>query len=109
MGPIDYVTSTGDRVLYSDVDLVATMLSVQRIHHAFAGTGALCLAGASRITGTIAWEMALDRTSEMVRIGHPKGVASVAVRSDPSDGHIEAVGVSRTARVIMRGDIYFRP
>ncbi len=109
VGSVDYETTIGTTVRASEVDIVATMSSVQRIHHAFAGTGAMCLAAACRLPGTIAADLATRRSSEVVRVGHPKGVAEASVTIDPSGEGVEAVGVSRTARVIMRGEVYYRP
>lgn len=104
--PTDYVTSSGDVVAENDVDVVARIMSVQRAHHAYAMTGALCTAAATTLEGTIPHADA-PLPSGPIRIGHPKGVTTVRVATDdgPEGTEIKSVGVSRTARRLMRGTI----
>jgi len=103
-----YVTSTGRAVGEGDVDVVASMLSMQRIHHAFAATGLLCIAAACRLPGTIPNEVCRPAAAGDVRIGHPKGVAEVGVVLGEGPGPaVEAVVVSRTARRLMAGTAYY--
>jgi 2-methylaconitate cis-trans-isomerase PrpF len=108
--PHAYATSAGARVDAGDVDVVASMLSMQRMHHAFAGTGLMCLAAAARLPGTIPNELCREPTGDRVRMGHPKGVAEVGVvlgRGPASAVTIEAVVVDRTARRLMAGYAYY--
>ena len=103
-----YLTTTGWRVDEGAVDVVASMLSMQKMHHAFAATGLMCLAAAARLPGTIANEVCRPASGDGVRIGHPKGVSEVGVilgAGAPST--VEAVVVARTARRLMAGDAYY--
>ena len=103
-----YTTTTGQRVDDGAADLVASMLSMQKVHHAFAATGLMCLAAAARLPGTIANELCRPSGGQGVRIGHPKGVAEVGVvlGGGPVPA-VEAVVVARTARRLMAGEAYY--
>lgn len=105
--PRDYATSLGTTVESDEVDIVARIMSVQRAHHAFAMTGALCTAAATALEGTIPNAVSRGSGSESVRIGHPKGVTTVGIAVSKSDNgtRVESVSVSRTARCLMRGMI----
>jgi 2-methylaconitate cis-trans-isomerase PrpF len=108
--PETYRTTSGKEVRSKDVDVVARMMSMGSLHSAYAVTGAICTAGASRIEGTVVREMlgeeALDRND--VRIGHPAGILSIGVDMHIRDGsytYIEA-SLYRTARRLMAGRVY---
>lgn len=92
-----------------DVDVVASMLSMQRIHHAFAATGLMCIAAAARLAGTIPNELSRRAAGGgAVRIAHPKGVAEVGVvlGAGPTPT-VDAIVVARTARRLMAGAAYY--
>jgi 2-methylaconitate cis-trans-isomerase PrpF len=103
-----YFTASGLGVDGGAVDVVASMLSMQKVHHAFAATGLMCLAAAARLPGTLAYEMCRPPNGEGVRIGHPKGVAEVGViLGAGAMPTVDAVVVSRTARRLMAGEAYY--
>jgi 2-methylaconitate isomerase len=105
--PAGYRTLAGAAVEAHAVDLVARIVSMGKVHRAFALTGAMCLAVAARIPGTVAYEAAATAgASGDVRIGHPSGVLPVAAAvSLGPDGTRKAqtVTVYRTARRLMEG------
>jgi 2-methylaconitate isomerase len=105
--PASYRTLAGCPVEPHAVDLVARMVSMGKTHRAFALTGAMCLAVAARISGTLAQEAAsLAGARGDVRIGHPSGVLPVAAAVEPGvDGTpvAQTVTVYRTARRLMEG------
>lgn len=106
--PRSYLTTTGRRVEDGLVDVVASMLSMQKMHHAFAATGLMCLAAAARLPGTIANEICGPTSGDAVRVGHPKGVAEVGViLGGGAMPTVEAVVVARTARRLMAGEAYY--
>lgn len=95
-----------------DTDLVTTAMSMGRAHRALQVTGAVCLAAAAAVPGSLV-DAALGspgpRERLVLRIGHPAGVMDVepAVRvSEPPDRRVERVGVGRTARRLMTGTVY---
>jgi 2-methylaconitate cis-trans-isomerase PrpF len=107
--PAGYRTLAGTPVASDAVDLIARIVSMGKVHRAFALTGAMCLAVAARIPGTVAHEaVALADAAGDVRIGHPSGVLSVAasVAREPG-GALSAhtVTVYRTARRLMEGSV----
>ena len=104
-----YPSTSGSPIAGDDVDLVASMLSMQRMHHAFAATGLMCIAAAARLAGTIPHELCRPASEgETVRIGHPKGVAEVGVvlGAGPPPT-VDAIVVARTARRLMAGQAYY--
>lgn len=116
--PKAYTTTGGSPVDADDVDVVARMVSTGRPHHAYATTGAMCLAAATRIPGTVTAAVARG-SGESVRIGHPKGRISIGVETvgDDVDGDAEAddvmtpirsVSIDRTARLLMSGTAFAR-
>ncbi|MDQ2780510.1 MAG: 2-methylaconitate cis-trans isomerase PrpF, partial [Pseudomonadota bacterium] len=51
--PSDFVASDGRAVLASSIDLLARVFSMGRLHHAMTGTGAVALAVAAAVPGTL--------------------------------------------------------
>ncbi len=105
--PNDYVDfTTGRMVTAQEVDFVARLLFMLRMHKAYAVTGTVCTGAAAKIPGTIVYEAARpeSRGQALTRIGHPAGVIGVeaAVQSDDGVRLVRAT-VGRTARRIMEG------
>lgn len=105
--PRSYETSLGETVTPDDYDLLARMLSMQKAHHAYAITGAMCTATAARVAGTIPNEFLTARDPDRVTIAHPKGTLTVGVELDGDE--VSYTEVDRTARQIMHGDLYYVP
>lgn len=110
--PKGYVTTGGSTVDADDVDVVARMVSTGHPHHAYATTGAMCLAAATRVPGTLT-EAVARRSEATVRIGHPKGTIPIGVetrkpRDGTGSGPVESVSIDRTARLLMSGTAFAR-
>lgn len=103
--PQSYECTTDTSVSAADIDITGRIITSQSAHHAYAMTGAMCLAAATRLEDTIPHEVA-RRGANPVRIGHPKGTISVSV--DASDSTVHSVTVGRTAREIMHGTAFYR-
>ena len=104
----DAMTLSGTRLTADAVDLSARAISMGRPHRALPLTAALALAAAARIPGTIAAESARPgaRSSTPVRLGHPSGVAEIAVDlASANPPHIARLTVTRTARRLMEGRV----
>jgi hypothetical protein len=93
------------------MDIAVRMISVGQPHRAVPLTGAMCLAVASRIEGSIPHRLArTPRTpADDIRIAQPSGLTVVAatVRRNGvwiADGAV----VYRTARRLMEGMVYYR-
>jgi 2-methylaconitate cis-trans-isomerase PrpF len=110
--PVEAATLSGAKVPAQDVDIIVRMISVGQPHRATPLTGALCLAAACRIPGSVAYDLLPvgARTGDL-RIGHPSGIVRVAaaVETDADDGvHIRAATVYRTARRLFQGEVLYR-
>jgi 2-methylaconitate cis-trans-isomerase PrpF len=107
--PSAYVTSSAASVGPHQVDIVTQMISMGLPHKATPLTGAMCLAAASRIKGTIAHAVANPESLQRdeFRIGHPSGVLQVTASCEQRhDGwHVGEAGVFRTARRLFDGRV----
>lgn len=102
----DYINSEGIIIKAEQVDLSARMASLQKMHSAFAVTGAICTGAAAKIKGTIVNETVSDRArnSNTIIIGQPYGPMEVTV--EIKDDMIIKEGIYRTARKILDGVVY---
>jgi 2-methylaconitate cis-trans-isomerase PrpF len=108
--PADYLDfTTGRLVPARDVDFVARLLFMLRMHKAYAVTGTVCTGAAAKIPGTVVYDAARSesRDRSMTRIGHPAGVIDVEAMVQ-SDGAVQLLraSVGRTARRIMEGYVF---
>lgn len=109
--PTDMKTLSGDPIAQSDHDILCRMISMGRPHRAIPITGALCLAAACGIPGTIANELLAKRKdTDDVRIGHPSGITVVAaeVRQSPAGTKVAKATIYRTARRLFQGEVFYR-
>ncbi|WP_193222188.1 PrpF domain-containing protein [Alkalilimnicola sp. S0819] len=95
----------------SEPEISARILNPGRVHKAFAVTGAIALACAARVPGSVAHlpRLAVEAPGTL-RIAHPAGVMEVAVSATGAGPipHIQGVSVLRTARRLMEGHILVR-
>ncbi len=103
----DYQASDGSLIATADIDLTARILSMGVLHHAFTGTGAVALAVAAVLPGTLVHETVQGRltSGEQVRIGHAAGIMSVGAEVVKKEGQwrAEKVTLRRSARRLMEG------
>jgi 2-methylaconitate cis-trans-isomerase PrpF len=94
----------GARYEADQVDVVARAVSMGNCHRAFMLTGAMCLAVAARLEGTLVHEASGTPKGD-VRLGHPSGVLPIdaAVTARAGAPWAERVTVYRTARRLMDG------
>ncbi|MEH7381616.1 PrpF domain-containing protein [Bacillus sp. JJ1533] len=106
--PQNYVTSSGTIVKSEEIDIVAKMLSMGKFHRTFAGSGLYCIAAAAVLPNTNVNQYARkkDLNEEMIRVGHPDGIAMVKVGLTEDKTDVAYVGLERTARRIMKGDLF---
>ena len=89
-------------------DITVRMLSMERPHRAVPMTGAMGLAVACRIEGSIPHALATRGTRpEEIRVAHPSGSLSVGaeVRQDNTGWHTDSAVVFRTQRRLMQGAV----
>ena len=108
--PHDYGTSTGKQIKAEDIDIVAKMVSMKKLHRTFAGSGLYNLAAAVLLEGTIPNKTSRKKEAgdieQIIRIGHPEGIAEVRVALSKDKTDVVSVGLDRTARRILKGDLY---
>jgi 2-methylaconitate cis-trans-isomerase PrpF len=93
------------------MDIAARMISVGQPHRAMPLTGAMCLAVATRIEGSIPHRLArVPRTpQDDIRIAQPSGLTVVAATVRRNGVWIaDNAVVYRTARRLMEGMVYYR-
>ncbi|GAB4064132.1 PrpF family protein [Ancylobacter sonchi] len=106
--PVDAPTLSGKTLPASSFHILARMISAGQPHKASPLTGAMCLAIAMRLPGTIAAELAhlpSDPDADLV-VAHPSGLLPVAARlSREGEPHADEAVVYRTARRLMQGSV----
>ena len=103
--PAPYTASDGKRVEADSIDLLARIFSMGVLHHAMTGTGAVAIAAAAAIPGTVVSRVAPAGGDGRVRFGHPSGTLSVGAEAREQDGQwtVSKVMMSRSARRLMEG------
>ena len=106
--PRSYVASSGRMVEAAMLDLTARILSMGRLHHAMTGTGAVAIAVAAAIPGTLVSRLLAGGARGEVCFGHPSGSLSVGATAEPgADGWVVTRAVmSRSARRLMDGEVF---
>jgi probable AcnD-accessory protein PrpF len=102
----DYIASSGRQVRREEIDLLSRIMSMGKLHHAMTGTGAVAIAVAAAIPGTIVYRLAADRAnSGQVRFGHPSGALTAGAEAAKQDGGwvVTKAIISRSARRLMDG------
>jgi 2-methylaconitate cis-trans-isomerase PrpF len=93
-------------------NITSRYLTPHTLHVSHAVTGAISIATALKLKGTVAFEVGKQngQNREMVIIEHPAGVIEVNTEmKETSDGKLtlEKAGTIRTVRKIMEGYVYF--
>jgi len=110
--PAGYADVNGDTQEAASMDLRARLVFLGKCHDSMAGTGSMCTAAASRVPGSAVHQAvgAARAATGTLRIGHPLGVMEVKVvaeaAADPADIRFSALGLTRTARRLMAGEVY---
>jgi len=112
--PAPSKTLSGRMLAAGEMDILARTLSMGRPHRAVPQTGALCLAAACRVPGTIAHAMMAARSGTApngpIRIAHPSGVTLVAAEAVDEEGAIRVPHATLylTARRLFQGEVLYR-
>lgn len=103
----DYAASNGKTIGADSIDLRARILSMGQLHHAYTGTGAVALAVAAHLCGSLVHEcIAGSQKGTSTRMGHVAGTLEVGaeVSRRGNDWIAERVVMQRTARRLMEGN-----
>jgi 2-methylaconitate cis-trans-isomerase PrpF len=106
--PATYTASSGKMVAAGDIDLLARILSMGKLHHAMTGTGAVAIAVACAVPGTRLRRILGDAPRERVRFGHTSGTLAVGAEAVLKDGEwaVTKALMSRSARRLMDGTVF---
>ncbi|MCJ2049707.1 2-methylaconitate cis-trans isomerase PrpF family protein [Methylobacterium sp. J-070] len=107
--PQDSGSLSGAPIRAADVDLTARVISNGVPHQALPLTATLCLAVAARLEGSLVHESARPTGDAALRVGMPSGIltADAAVSRDGEGWRAERGSFFRTARPLMRGDVFY--
>jgi 2-methylaconitate cis-trans-isomerase PrpF len=84
--------------------LTSRYFTPDRCHRSHAVTGALCIAAASRLAGSVAAEMSSPEAGSLVTVEHPSGAIQVDLALDAA-GRVARASLVRTARRIFEGNV----
>jgi probable AcnD-accessory protein PrpF len=106
--PQTYTASSGKRILQEDIDMVARIMSMGKLHHAMTGTGAIAIAVAGAIPGTVVNRLMGGQSQSKIKFGHPSGTLEVGAQAnnDSGDWVISKAIMSRSARRLMTGEVW---
>lgn len=104
--PLGYVSSSGKAIDTSSIDINARIFSMGKLHHAMTGTGAVAIAVAAAIPGTLVNRL-VSTAAGSVRFGHPSGSLQVGAEAQQTDGvwTVTKAVMSRSARRLMEGSV----
>jgi 2-methylaconitate isomerase len=105
--PGSYTTSDGQTVDGGAYDLSARFVSNGQPHRAVPGTGALCLAVAARLPGTVVATLC-GASNSGLRVGTPAGIVPVEADVEARDDQWHAVSATsfRTFRRLFTGQVF---
>lgn len=105
--PLAYTAADGKPVDPTTLDLNARIFSMGKLHHAMTGTGAVAIAVAGVIPGTVINHLVPDSAGRQIRFGHPSGSLAVGAQAHQVDGSwvVTKAIMSRSARRLMEGHV----
>ena len=106
--PRAYRTLAGNQIAPEAADIAARIWSMGQVHRVLPLTGAMCLAVACRIPGTVCHALAGGVDAGLdVRLANPSGVLPLDARVELESGKAIARQVTayRTARTLMEGNV----
>lgn len=109
--PSDGTTIAGKRYTKETHDIQCRMISMGRPHRAVPLTGALCLAAACCIPGTIANQiMGSNDALPEITIAHPSGTTLVGAKTAVNGNavRVEQATIYRTTRRLFEGRVFYR-
>lgn len=104
--PQNYTVASGKKIAADTIDVTARIMSMGQLHHAITGTGAIALAVAAAVPGTLVQRLlARRRPGEKLRIGHSSGAVEAQATAVLREGQwiVEKAVMSRSARRLMEG------
>jgi 2-methylaconitate isomerase len=112
--PVAMKVLSGRKLEPEQMDIAVRMMSNGQAHRATPLTGALCLAVATRVQGSIPNQVARGPTADgsQIRIAHASGIivvdAKIEQATDGGEPRAEYAAVYRTARRLFEGRVLYR-
>jgi len=105
--PSAYVASSGKHIDPATLDINTRIFSMGKLHHAMTGTGAVAIAVAAAIPGTLVNRL-VPESQGSIRFGHPSGSLAVGAetRRIDNDWIVTKAIMSRSARRLMEGFVF---
>lgn len=108
--PKDYTTTSNVSIKKEEYDILSRAVSMERVHRTYPGSGLMSLAAASFIEGTFPNQVIPNVSAVIergvIRIGHPDGIAEIRCKLTEDHQDVEFVGFDRTARRIIKGELF---
>lgn len=101
----EYKLVDGNWLKPDEYDLLGRHFNLGRASAAFAMTSAMCTAAASVLEGTVVNRYLSPGATDIIRLGTPSGVLRIRVEKDKE--RIASTGVTRSARKIMDGEVFY--
>jgi probable AcnD-accessory protein PrpF len=103
-----YTAADGRHVSADAMDLTVRSFSMGLLHHAIPGTGAVAVAAAAAIPGTVVSQIASAASDGRLRVGHPSGIVEVGADVSRIENRwtLSKARLSRSARRLMEGRVY---
>lgn len=108
-GPRTFTSLDGGQHKQEDFDLAVRMASLGTIHRAVMVTGAMCLAAASLVEGSVPHSFVIaSGDDKTVRLGNPSGITVMGAGVSKENGtwRAQTTSVMRTCRRLMDGFVY---
>ncbi|WP_099156981.1 2-methylaconitate cis-trans isomerase PrpF family protein [Virgibacillus ndiopensis] len=107
--PNSYVSSTGEIIDEEDIDITGRYIAMGSLHQAFAVSGAIAIATACQIPGTVVEDILSNDKKGPIKIGHPAGIIEVEASVEHIEGEyvVSRAAIGRTARRLMEGSSVF--
>jgi len=107
-----FKTEDGQKIKSGEIQIISKIVNFNKVHTAYAVTGAVCLSTAMLIKGTVIEKIQIGfkESSKKVRIGHPSGIieAKLEYYRENQELVIKNINITRTARRIMDGFVYLK-
>ncbi|WP_066074606.1 2-methylaconitate cis-trans isomerase PrpF family protein [Neobacillus soli] len=105
--PMDYSNTNNEYIQKENIDITSRYISMGTLHRAYAVSGAIALATACQIPGTIPNKI-VSSLGNVIRIGHPSGIiyTEATVQKEGNNWNVSRAAIGRTARRIMDGYAY---
>jgi 2-methylaconitate cis-trans-isomerase PrpF len=107
----DYKTLSGTVAEKAKMDARVRVMFMNKLHESVPGTGSICLAAASRVTGSVVEKVSAHSDPDNFLIGHPSGVTPTKVKANKTEKspfvQFDVLGFSRTARRLMDSTAYY--